>query len=658
MKRFILFLAVSCGISLHISAQVYTRFFEGKEAFETVPVLKQAGLIKADAVTKQMPPINVMQLLEEDRQNEGMDVPFRFGYGFDVEYTTDDANWVVSGSSRIWKMHFQSPGAYSLNFIFSELTLSPDAELYVFNPEGTVVYGPVTAIQNIRQGVFLTDLVAGDEAILLIVEPAGSKEKSKLTVSRVVHGYINMFPGLNRELVTADPLPCHLDVTCYPAWKNASVGVALVLRANGSSFCSGCLLNNTVQDGKPYFLSAFHCADADSNGVLSPSEKIATESWMFRFKYKSLTCDGIGSLYVTYNQATFRSAWYDTDFLLLEILHSSSTAFPYIAFLGWDKTTSTSTGTGIHHPRGALMKIAFGQNYANYPSEIHWSGGLNSPPNTHWKVTYYNGLVEPGSSGSPLFNSSQRVVGQAHGNTSPSCFSTQNAYYGRFDVSWTGNNTNDTRLSNWLNPTGSSTNTTNLGYFRSPPFMTSIVGDFNSVTNCPHQYAAYHNDTYPAPTSYRWMLSPDYSNNVITDATSRVCTITFGTPGEYILEARGINAYGESLTYHELTMVLDSLSLSPQLPYPNPVFDRLTVPLGQAVTSSTATRQGVADISAVRPTYDVRLYNEFGHIVKQGVSVADKIEFEVTDLPDGIYYLHVYTSGNARPEIHKVFVRH
>jgi hypothetical protein len=655
MKKFILFLAVSCGISLHIPAQVYTRFFEGKEAFEAVPVLKQVGLIRADAVTKQMPPVNVMQLLEEDRKSEGMNVPFRFGYGFDVKYTTDDANWIVSGSSRIWKMHFQSPDAYSLNFIFSELTLSPGAELYVFNPEGTVVYGPVTAVQNIKQGVFLTDLVAGDEAIVLIAEPAGSEEKSKLTVSRIVHGYINMFPDLNRELVTIDPFPCHLDVTCYPAWKQASEGVALVLRANGNSLCSGCLLNNTSQDGKPYFLSAFHCADADSNGVLSPSEKSAAESWMFRFKYKSSTCDGATpSSYITYNQATFRSAWYDTDFLLLEILHSSSTAFPYIAFLGWDKTTSTSTGTGIHHPQGALMKIAFGQNYANEPSVIHWSNNTDSPPNTHWKLSYYNGLVERGSSGSPLFNPSQRVVGQLHGNEPPSCFLIQNAYYGRFDVSWSGNNTNDTRLSNWLNPTGSSTNTTDLGYFRSPPLMTHIAGLDVYTTDYPTPYTAYYSSVYPAPTSCTWSLDPYYSNNVITKTSNHTCSITFGTPGVYLLFAKGLNGSWQSASVSKIVTIYADTIHPARLPYPNPASDRLTVPLEQAVTSSTATRQGIAHIS---PAHDVRLYNEFGHIVKQRISAADKVEFDVADLPEGVYYLHIYTDGTTRPETHKVIIR-
>lgn len=59
-------------------------------------------------------------------------------------------------------------------------------------------------------------------------------------------------------------------------------------------------------------------------------------------------------------------------------------------------------------------------------------------PNQHWRVVWIQGITAAGSSGSPLFDSNHRILGQLHyGN---SYCSTPNApdYYGSFDRSWTG----------------------------------------------------------------------------------------------------------------------------------------------------------------------------------------------------------------------------
>jgi hypothetical protein len=148
-----------------LSAQVSSTFFESKDAFETFPTLKQK-IIKAIPI-KTMQQVNVAKLKGEDQSREGMgDVPFRFGYGFDVNYTLEDGTWEKQDSVNVWNLKITSPGAYSLNFIFEKLFLSEGAELYIFNPDGSMVYGPVTDAQNKSGETFLTDLVAGDEAVI------------------------------------------------------------------------------------------------------------------------------------------------------------------------------------------------------------------------------------------------------------------------------------------------------------------------------------------------------------------------------------------------------------------------------------------------------------------------------------------------------------
>jgi Skp family chaperone for outer membrane proteins len=81
MKKMILLLALvftSCYFTA--SAQVQTQHFEAKNAFESFPALKQAEM--KIAAPKTMPQFDAKQLLEEDLELEGLDVPFRFGKRF------------------------------------------------------------------------------------------------------------------------------------------------------------------------------------------------------------------------------------------------------------------------------------------------------------------------------------------------------------------------------------------------------------------------------------------------------------------------------------------------------------------------------------------------------------------------------------------------
>mgnify|MGYP003798809363 CR=1 FL=1 len=68
--------------------------------------------------------------------------------------------------------------------------------------------------------------------------------------------------------------------------------MALVLK-NGDEHCSGSLLNDQCQDLRTYFLTAFHCLDANGDHMLDANEKDLS-LYSFRFKYEAgaPTCPG------------------------------------------------------------------------------------------------------------------------------------------------------------------------------------------------------------------------------------------------------------------------------------------------------------------------------------------------------------------------------
>ena len=117
-----------------------------------------------------------------------------------------------------------------------------------------------------------------------------------------------------------------------------------------------------------------------------------------------------------------------------------------------------------------------------HSGQINWKDSSSSPTNTHWDATFYNGLIEGGSSGSPLIDNNHRVIGQLHGGADAECNTNYVKYYGKLDVSWTGNGATDSRrrLKDWLDPAGNNLST--LDGTGLTITGTSIICPYSSVT--------------------------------------------------------------------------------------------------------------------------------------------------------------------------------
>ena len=90
-------------------------------------------------------------------------------------------------------------------------------------------------------------------------------------------------------------------------------------------------------------------------------------------------------------------------------------------------------------------------SFENDPTTTTSYGGTNVPGDgTHVRVSDWDdGTTEPGSSGSPLFNQDHQVIGQLHGGGA-ACGNNKSDWYGKFSTSWTGGDSNSTRLCDWL----------------------------------------------------------------------------------------------------------------------------------------------------------------------------------------------------------------
>jgi lysyl endopeptidase len=129
-----------------------------------------------------------------------------------------------------------------------------------------------------------------------------------------------------------------------------------------------------------------------------------------------------------------RASEANADFALLELNQTPDPSLG-IFYAGWTRSGQpASSVTAIHHPKGDLMKISIDVNPVIAVS--FFGGGPD-----YWRATFDQGIVQPGSSGSPLFDPNHRIVGQLSGyqndicniNDNP-CYCTEPTHWGIWQV--------------------------------------------------------------------------------------------------------------------------------------------------------------------------------------------------------------------------------
>lgn len=382
--------------------------------------------------------------LEQERSILSKDKVYHFGKEHSVSIDIFDAaeKTILPNGNILYQFGIDCKNAVSINLMFDKFELASGVSLYFVDMENKKFDGAYTHLNNNVSKMLGTELIYSSKGIIEVIVPKEKEGLSTLHLGTIIHGYRNL--NEMAKLLNSSGV-CEIDVNCPlgNGWENQRNSVAMMI--NGGAFCTGSLVNNTSGSIIPYFLSANHCGT-------SPG------AWIFRFRWESPegsadcgtsapSVDGPSTMNI--NGATLCASSATSDFTL-SLLNSAPDPAWGIYYNGWDRTDIPATQcTGIHHPSGDIKKISRDDNEAQSSA---FGGGT---PNSHWRVPSWDqGVTEGGSSGSPLFNQNHRIVGQLHGGAS-SCGATSasmNDDYGKFFVSWTGGGTDNTRLSNWLDP--------------------------------------------------------------------------------------------------------------------------------------------------------------------------------------------------------------
>lgn len=336
----------------------------------------------------------------------------------------------LSEGRKVWTLAIRSLEAHGIRVHFTNFDVDSGSLLvYAKDGEKLIVRGPYSKSGPNHNGDFWSASLPGDT---VFIEVTGLKEP-RLEIAELVH--------FDKDPSCADcgamapaALSCHLDVMCFGDPPISSVARQATGQMNfvsgGNSYvCTGTLLNDL--DGGtyvPYFITAYHCLHTQSE--VDTLEVV----WL----WQRPSCGGTLPVYSALprsNGGTLLETNPSNDMTFIRLERGLPGG---IGFAGWT-TGHPSSGYGIHHPDGDWKRVTFLSGAGFCPLCIGCGDTAN--------FDFFNmddGIIEGGSSGSGVFNSTGQLAGQLYGSCCPdiSCVGEEldctnvdefKAFYGQFD---------------------------------------------------------------------------------------------------------------------------------------------------------------------------------------------------------------------------------
>lgn len=367
----------------------------------------------------EMPSFNIQAALRQSQQDQANLKSLEFAHKFHPFLRPDNSGIsFIAGNMKVWRVGIRSKEAYSLNILFSKFRLPPGAQLFVYNSDQSEILGSYTEKNNTEINMLPVQPIGGDELIVEYQEPLDAAFEGEIEIGEVNHDFLGIF----RATEPRDPeQSCHPNLVCYPEDIQPGSGVVGLI-INGTTYCTGSLVNNTAENGIPYLLTATHCLNRNYNASFLANRRydIMAGSIVAFFNYNSPLCDiNIrGPLQMTMASADSVLISEKHDISLLKLKETPPAEYqPY--YLGWNAGSSPSAPFhGLHHPNGGIKKVAIDEDRLSL-SSFDLPNYNQEEPNSWWEVDGWDtGATEGGSSGSPLLDKEKRIVGTLTGGAS------------------------------------------------------------------------------------------------------------------------------------------------------------------------------------------------------------------------------------------------
>ena len=316
---------------------------------------------------------------------------------------SDPVTLDVVPEGNLWTAAFVSPPAEGTRLHFTGFDLPAGAELWVYDPAyPEYAQGPFEGDGPWDNGDFWATIFVGETVYVECFVPTEADKPAYFVVEDLLHMYRPLGP-----LPGGDPGGregwCHNDVMCYSAWnplRNATARIDML----GSS-CSATLLDTVIHDETPYLLTAEHCI-----GNASEANAVVV-TWFWQNNY----CNGTTPNFYALPKSNGSELLYanpgeggnDVSLVLIRGVLPGG--------LTWAEWTTEyvpfySDVACIHHPQGSHKRISWGETM------MHPFGD----PARYYGVEWYSGTIEPGTSGSGMYlTSNQKLIGVASHTADP-----------------------------------------------------------------------------------------------------------------------------------------------------------------------------------------------------------------------------------------------
>ncbi len=264
----------------------------------------------SDSILNISPDVDWDAINIEDENYKRMGLPFRAGISVPIGIDINSSGrWTkLPNGKMMWRIILKSQGAYALGVVFDLFELPEGSELYIYDTKKRQFIGALGNHNNNEFRILSTRVLPGDEIVIEYTESPNTtaansetatsasnyQSEALLRIGELVYTYKDAFvfdseTGAKPETGASES--CQVNINCSPVgtdYQQQKRGVAHIFFPIGNDwyFCSGSLVNNTAQDGTPYFLTAWHCGDGSS--------AVDRAKWEFYFNYEYLNCTNTG----------------------------------------------------------------------------------------------------------------------------------------------------------------------------------------------------------------------------------------------------------------------------------------------------------------------------------------------------------------------------